>query len=338
MSTLSLKEIRARLLESKTTERVSTNDGASYPFWNINDGDTAIVRFVPDGDNTNEYFWREMQKIKLTFSGIKGQSTKPVDIQVPCMEMWNETCPILTEVRPWFKDTQLEDVARQYWKKRSYLFQGFIRTNPIQEQNVPENPIRRLIINKTLYTPIHNGILDPDMEEIPTDYTHGTDFRITKGKKGQYADYSSSSYSRKTTPLTQEELQAIETYGLFNLNDFLPKKPDAATVAIIAEMFQASVDGEAYDPDRWSNYYKPFGLKTDGNDNSTSTKTYSAPASTPAAVVADADDDVPFDTTPAVRTPSVASTTSDAGDSTAKKKSPQELLADLAARRAASNS
>ncbi|MCK9529389.1 MAG: hypothetical protein M0R77_02300 [Gammaproteobacteria bacterium] len=330
MAQLSLKEIRAKLLSNQNKERTSSNDGASYPFWDIPEGETAHLRFLPDGDNSNEYFWREMQKIKLKFSGIKGQSNKPVEIQVPCMEMWGETCPILTEIRPWFKDNQLEDVARSYWKKRSFLFQGFVRVNPIQEQNSPENPIRRFVINKTLYTTIHNGILDPDMEEIPTDYSHGTDFRIVKGKKGQYADYSASSYSRKTSPLTEEELKAIETHGLFNLNDFLPKKPDADTLNAIAEMFQASVDGEQYDPDRWAKFYKPFGLKTD--DSATQSSGFTKPADT-----AGTDDDTPpFDTgTPAVEeTVSAPASTTASTVESGKKKTPQEMLAEIAARRA----
>lgn len=337
MAQLSLKEIRAKLLSSQNKERTSSNDGASYPFWDIPDNETAHLRFLPDGDNSNEYFWREMQKIKLKFSGIKGQSNKPVEIQVPCMEMWGETCPILTEIRPWFKDNQLEDVARSYWKKRSFLFQGFVRVNPIQEQNSPENPIRRFVINKTLYTTIHNGILDPDMEEIPTDYSHGTDFRITKGKKGQYADYSASSYSRKTSPLTEEELQAIETHGLFNLNDFLPKKPDAETLNAIAEMFQASVDGEAYDPDRWAKFYKPFGLKTDDNQSSQSSSQssgYSKPVDNDVNESED-DNSVPFETNSAPAQTSVSAPVSEA--ETGKKKTPQEMLAEIAARRAGNN-
>lgn len=328
MANLSLKQIREKLLSNQNKERVSTNDGASYPFWDIPDGETAVLRFLPDGDSSNEYFWKEMQKIKLKFSGIKGQSSKPVEIQVPCMEMWGETCPILSEIRPWFKDNQLEDVARSYWKKRSFLFQGFVRTNPIQEQNAPENPIRRFIINKTLYQVIHNGILDPDMEEIPTDYTHGTDFRITKGKKGQYADYSASSYSRKTTPLTAEELQAIETFGLYNLNDFLPKKPDAETLNAITEMFQASVDGDAYDPDRWAKFYKPFGLKTDDSASQSTTHTPKQNV-----VEADEDDTPPFDTGSSTVTSTPTPTASAPAGEPGRKKSPQELLAEIAARR-----
>jgi hypothetical protein len=47
---------------------------------------------------------------------------------------------------------------------------------------------------------------------------------------------------------------------LFNLSDFLPKKPGEVEVKVMQDMFEASVDGEAYDPDRWSNYFRPSGM------------------------------------------------------------------------------
>ena len=35
------------------------------------------------------------------------------------MEMYGETCPSTSaEVRGWFKDKNLEDMGRKYWKKR----------------------------------------------------------------------------------------------------------------------------------------------------------------------------------------------------------------------------
>jgi hypothetical protein len=55
-------------------------------------------------------------------------------------------------------------------------------------------------------------------------------------------------------------MAAINTHGLFNLSDFLPKKPDATAIKVMQEMFEASVDGEAYDADRWSQYFRPSGM------------------------------------------------------------------------------
>ena len=103
--------------------------------------------------------------------------------------------------------------------------------------------------------------MDPDMENIPTDYVNGTDFRLTKTTKGQYADYSTSKWARKERSLDETELAAIDEHGLYDLKDFLPARPTAEHYKAIAEMFEASVNGELYDAARWGNYYKPYGVE-----------------------------------------------------------------------------
>ena len=272
----SLAEIRAKLKEQESRTGGSQSgggDNAIYPFWNIKEGESATMRFLPDGDDTNTFFWKERLMIKLPFAGVKGQTdSRPVQVQVPCMEMYGEACPVLQEVRPWFKDPSLEDMGRKYWKKRSYVFQGFVTENPLAEDSAPENPIRRFIIGPQIFQIIKAALMDPDMEELPTDYTAGVDFRLNKTSKGGYADYGTSTWARRERPLSDAEMNAVNTHGLFNLNDFLPKKPGEIEVKIMQEMFEASVDGEAYDPDRWSNYFRPSGMAArTGDPNKSST-------------------------------------------------------------------
>lgn len=260
-----LAEIRARLQasENRTTGTQSAGDGVIYPHWNIPEGTSAKIRFLPDADPNNAFFWIERSMIKLPFSGIKGQpDSKPVQIQVPCVEMWGGACPILAEVRTWFKDPKLEDMGRKYWKKKSYLFQGFVHENPLSEDKTPENPIRRFIISPQIFNLIKAALMDPELENLPTDYTAGLDFTVTKSAKGGYADYSTSKWARKETALTSAEQKAIEQYGLYNLADYLPKKPTETELKIIKEMFEASVDGEAYDMERWGQYFKPPGVQS----------------------------------------------------------------------------
>ena len=290
----SLAEIRAKLQaqESRTGGNSTGGDNAIYAHWNIAEGSTAKVRFLPDGNSKNSFFWVERLMIRLPFAGVKGQSdSKPVIVQVPCVEMYGEACPVLAEVRTWFKDKSLEEMGRKYWKKKSYLFQGFVHDNPIGDDKTPENPIRRFIISPQIFNIIKNALMDPEMENLPTDYEGGLDFNIKKTSKGGYADYSTSSWARKETALTAAEQTAIDTHGLYNLADFLPKKPSDVELKVIKEMFEASVDGQPYDPDRWSQYYKPAGFA--GGDKP-------AASSAPAASHDDAEDDTP------VATPRVA--------------------------------
>jgi hypothetical protein len=221
--------------------------------------------------------------LRLPFNGVKGEmDSKQVYVQVPCMEMWQETCPVLTEVRTWFKDKALEDMGRKYWKKRSYIFQGFVRENPLTDDKTPENPIRRFIIGPQIFTVIKGALMDPELEELPTDLLRGLDFRISKTAKGGFADYNTSKWARKESALSEAEQAAIETHGLYDLSTFLPKKPGEAEIRVIKEMFEASVDGQSYDTERWGSYFRPAGVSAPAGS---STGSASADEDAPAPVV-----------------------------------------------------
>jgi hypothetical protein len=323
----SLAEIRARLAAQENKSKGNTgnaqSDNSIYPHWNIDEGTTATVRFLPDGDSKNEFFWVEKNIIKLPFNGVKGQpNVKQVIVQVPCNDMYvPNSCPVLAEVRPWYKDESLKEMANKYWKKRSYIFQGFVRQNPLGDDKVPANPIRRFAITSQIFPIIKGGIMDPEILEMPTDYMRGLDFNIKKTSKGGYADYSTSSWARRESPLTEAELEAINAHGLFNLRDFLPKQPTEAELRIIKEMFEASVDGQAYDPDRWGQYYKPYGLDIPSAGSTADSTPASAPvAQAPAtAPVAEAKepwdgDDEPAQASQPVQVPTTSASSEKAQD------------------------
>jgi hypothetical protein len=295
----SLAEIRAKLQaqENRSQGGQSQGDSAIYAHWNIPEGSSAKIRFLPDANPKNDFFWVERLMIKLPFAGIKGQAdSKPVVVQVPCVEMYGDQCPILAEVRTWFKDPGLEEMGRKYWKKKSYLFQGFVRENPLSDDKTPENPIRRFVISPQIFNLIKAALMDPELESMPTDYEAGLDFTVTKTSKGGYADYSTSKWSRKETSLTAQEQAAIDTHGLFNLTDFLPKRPGEVELKVIKEMFEASVDGQAYDPDRWSQYFKPSGFQGGSKASDDAETTVAAPAPVRAAAPTPVQSSAPFDT------------------------------------------
>jgi hypothetical protein len=317
-----LAEIRAKLkaAESKGSDNNrSGGDNSIYPFWNLKEGGESVLRFLPDGNQDNTFFWVERAMIKLPFAGIKGESeSKQITVQVPCVEMYGDTCPILAEVRGWFKDPALEDMGRKYWKKRSYIFQGFVAEDGLGEKDSdkPENPIRRFIIGPQIFTSIRAALVDPELEDLPTDFVHGLDYRMKKGSKGGYADYSTSSWARRERPLNDSEQAAIQQHGLFNLSDFLPKKPGEVELKVMKEMFEASVDGEPYDMERWGQYFKPAGMSQNTGDPNKSTPKASAP------VAHDDSDDEPAPVAKATPAPAPKAEAPAGGDSRA-----QDILA-----------
>ena len=176
--------------------------------------------------------------------------------------------------------------------------QGFVRENPIADDS-STNPIRRFIMGPQLFNVIKAALMDPELEELPTDYQRGLDFRITKTSKGGYADYSTSNWARKESALTAEEAEAIEAHGLHNLTDFLPKRPGEEELRVMKEMFEASVNGEQYDPDRWGAYFRPAGMAAPagGSPPAPAPQATAAPAPQPAPAPVEASAP-PFDADP----------------------------------------
>ncbi len=256
MNFIPLEKIREALRKMDRKNEPYMRDESVYPFWDLKDGESCLIRFLPDADENNTFFWKERQIIKIPFRGTKEDPDKQVVVQVPCIEMYGKMrCPIMEEISPWFRDPKREDLARTYWKKKSYIFQGFIVQDPLNER--VENPIRKIIINPSIFKIIKSSLMDPDIEDSPVDFEKGRDFKLEKTKKGVYSDYSTSKWSMKTRALTPAELESIETFGLKKLSDLLPREPGEKEIHVIYEMFQASVAGELYDPEKWGNYYKP---------------------------------------------------------------------------------
>ena len=166
------------------------------------------------------------------------------------------------------------------------------------------------------------------MEELPTDYLRGVDFRIVKTSKGGYADYSTSNWARRERALNDAEQAAINQYGLFNLKDFLPKKPGEVELKVMKEMFEASVDGEAFDMERWGQYFKPAGMgggSNAGNSAPAAAPRVSAPVAS--APVAEDTEDAPWEEPKASAPAAPASS----GGSEASSRA-QDILAKIKAR------
>jgi hypothetical protein len=148
----------------------------------------------------------------------------------------------------------------------------------------------------------------------------GVDFRIAKTSKGGFADYSTSKWSRRERALSDIEKAAVESHGLFDLSSFLPKKPGEVELKVMKEMFEASVDGEAYDMERWGQYFKPAGMGQATGDpvGRANSPARSAPAAAPVE-----DDEAPFDTAPAAA-PAQTAAPAASGDSASRA---QDILA-----------
>lgn len=282
-----LDEIRKKLQAMEANRggrQAGSGDKLTYPHWDLKANTSSTIRFLPDGNDDNVLFWVENQKINLPFAGIKDHDEhKPVVISVPCIEMWTgkNTCPILNEVRPMWNDDSLKEIASKYWIKRSYFMQGVVLQDGIGEESPPENPIRRFNFTNQLFNIVKTALLDPEMENSPVDLLNGTDFTINRTQKGNYADYTTSKWARRESPLAQQYLDAIDQYGLPDLSSYLPQRPSNEHVEVMFDMFRASIDGGLYEPAKWAEFYRPYGFEAARGSSNTVSVPRSAPVKTP---------------------------------------------------------
>ena len=286
MATLAEIQARLRAQDEANKEREekrqsgtskSGGDNAQYPFWDMKIGQQATLRFLPDGNDENIFPWVERQTIELPFDGtINGEvdTTELVKIKVPCPTMFHTiipgykvACKITAHIRPWWgpkngpKDTPEYKAAQKYYRKQSWLIQSLVVESPFVEENAPENPIRRVTLTKKLFDKVFKAYNGTEFEQAVHDFDQGTDFVIEKGQQGEFNNYDTSYFQRRTRSLTSEERAAIEQYGLFNLKDFVGKAPSEEDAEIQYQMFLDSVAGKPYDFAKYNSFYRPYNVK-----------------------------------------------------------------------------
>lgn len=274
--------------DNQPKSKGSGGDNASYPFWEIPVGQSATIRFLPDADPTNDYFWAKREVIKLPFSGVVGgdyPTDKDVTVTVPCIDMFDMKCPIIAATKHLWDKEETKDLARVYYKKRSWIFQGIVVNSPLAEENLPENPIRRFVLNKSVYDIVYESLLDPDLIDMPTDFDGGLDFTIKKTQKGEWANYSTSKFAMRPRSLTEEERSIIDANKLFNLKEALGAIPSGDAIEAMKQMLKDSMDGLPYDMESFGQYFRPYGSRDNGG---TTTQRAAQPSSAQSETQVDA--------------------------------------------------
>ncbi len=185
---------------------------------------------------------------------------------------------------------RLEKVAGIHWIKPVFYYQGFVIKSGIQESELPENPIRvfpmlkqihQVIFSKLMseeedaFDRLPTGEFTPDDVELllngePSDEEverllarfEGINFILRKTKQGEYANYQTSSWSSSPSMLDEEQIQAVQKYGLHDLRKRLPDQPSEEQYEIMTEMVNVSINRLLGNDDGyWNPEWEEAGLK-----------------------------------------------------------------------------
>lgn len=269
----------------KLQESMKSKSGGSsvyYRYKRMDYGQSCTLRFLPSSAELAENevqpsFWLERKVIRLRFDD-PAQEGGVVILPIPVMQMYKggkaDDDIILRQVTPLYdeadklkkageqeKSDQVRAKASYHWHRGEAIAQCFVPRSPFVEQDLPENPIRLVELNKQLRTVISNTLNSDDpevkLEAWPCHGKKGTNFVIKKTKSGDWPAYNSGScFSRHVTPWTQEQIAALEKFGLFNLETFLPARPGDDEYKFLAHIVERSIAGmRTWDAD-WEAHLK----------------------------------------------------------------------------------
>jgi len=317
MSLDKLSRLKARLAEKQKNDGNSGGfDLRYYAFWLMNVDESVTLRFIEDADESNDFFWRDKMIYDWTFADPETPG-ETVRIKIPCRNMYEDKSdPVLKQLSDMFdKGGASREAAKPLWVKKSYLYQGFVRKSLIEENEVPDNPIRVFDLSKTLHNKVLSQLLETD-EDLKLPYTiqekgvaknfteHGHNFMVKKTKNGEHNSYDNSCFAMRPAPLTDDELAALEQYGPFNLSDLLPKMPSDEAYELLPEMVEAVIAGEPWNPE-WESHWKPFGRNSNTEETKSVTRKEKASMVKDLESEMEKEDDTPAETVKTTSTQAV---------------------------------
>jgi hypothetical protein len=229
----------------------AVNDNNFFHYCDVGENSSVKTKILFDGNHV------ERLLIPLKFSGIEGVCDEPVTVTVPCMEMYDEPCKIQSKVNKWFREDSTSQLVKQYRKRRSYIFQGFV--GDVLKKFIFSHGLYRSMINTCpYYTSNHFDFILRLKAAIKKSKYTWFDFNIVKSDHPSgFADYSDSECLSKKGTLNLAQQAFIDHYGLFDLSQDMPPKPSYTAQLVMYDMFEASVNGEKYDYDKWGEYFPP---------------------------------------------------------------------------------
>lgn len=179
-----------------------------FNFWKAPTDSVSVVRFLPDLDEDNPMgFLVENLVHELVVNGKREK--------VACLKMYGEDCPICALSQKHYDEKDPEHneaLGKKYYRKKSYIGQVLVLETPVEHD--AERLVKLIDFGPAIFNQINAAFKSGDLEEPPYELKGGYNFRIKKTKSGEYASYTTSSFSPKQSDVADDVLEAIELYDL----------------------------------------------------------------------------------------------------------------------------
>lgn len=226
MSNPRLEALRALYKKEKDrkADNGSTNKrrGDTYPFWQMEVDQKAVVRLLPDKNIENPYmFYVDKLEHKLSINGKEER--------VACLQNYAEKCPICDLSRAFYKEEGKTSVSGKYYYRKKI---SLVRVLVVEDPLPADEETGETAVGKVLNTQFGYQLMETIKEEIskddlgdddPWDMKNGFNFTIKKTAQGDYGTYTiGSGFARRPSAIPAEIADEIE---LVDLATLLPPNP-----------------------------------------------------------------------------------------------------------------
>lgn len=242
MARPSVKDLKAFLDQKKNNKGGRKYNPDVYPFWQIEPGQEAVVRFLP-GEGNEIYPFVERLDHKLTINGkVKN---------IPCPSMHGEKCPICDLSREYYaEEGDDSENGKHYYRDSVQLAKAIVISDPLPADpdtgETYEGKVVTLRLGYQIMQKINEEVsrLEDD-EALPWDLEEGTNFTIKPVKQGKYKKYDiGSGFARRPSAIPKEYIKNIEIIDLDTL------LPEVASFDEINEMLDAHLSGGSLENDK----------------------------------------------------------------------------------------
>lgn len=207
-----------------------------YPFYKMGFDDTAVVRFLPDLDESNSTF--TVENIKHAFP-VNGKRR-----EVPCLAMYGQSCPCcILSAKYYAEEGDDSKNGQMFYKKREWIAQVIVQSSPFQIDNPKD--VKLISLSKDMKDLILHGF--GDLTNPPYFFNQGHDFRISKTAKNlpggkQVGDYKFSKFDPKPSDIAPELLEVIAE----QMKDLKDWRTSVMDRVVIENMLTAAQTGTEY--------------------------------------------------------------------------------------------
>jgi hypothetical protein len=290
MSKQSLAALKGAFATPENTRAEGGNSNNYYPFWDMPVGSRAVIRFLPDLNESNPRgFLVERVSHNLEVNGQRRTT--------PCLSMYEEDCPVCKVSQDYYKAKD-EVNGKKYWRKRQYIAQAIIVEDPLPKNDdtglTYVGQVKAISLGFQIYNIIKEAFGSDELEAVPYDLSEGYDFIIKKTEQGQYASYAvGTKFANKQRALDDDELAAVEE-GMIDLSTLLPASPGEERTR---NLLNADLNGEEFEDGGKGAKAKKEAQNADDFAPAPKSKAKAASSN---------EDDVPFEPSKAKATPAAA--------------------------------